>query len=54
MQMEADMQFTAPMTDDYARGLETLQGIVSSAQDSVKGSKKALGLKDLIIKVSTK
>ncbi|GAM87378.1 hypothetical protein ANO11243_054020 [Dothideomycetidae sp. 11243] len=52
MQMEVDMQRFQPSSLEYDRALETLQASVCPSQEKVRALKKALGLKDLLIKPS--
>ncbi|KAF2150768.1 hypothetical protein K461DRAFT_323144 [Myriangium duriaei CBS 260.36] len=49
MQLDVDLQRT-PTSLDYDRALEALQATVCPLQDREKASRKALGLKDLLIK----
>lgn len=51
MQLEVDIQRTSSPSLDHDRALETLQASLLPARGKAQNIKKALGLKDLLIKV---
>ena len=52
MQLDVDLQRTDVCATDHDRALEALHASVCPVKDKSRDRKKALGLKDLLIKVT--